>query len=296
MKPDPRTIMPDDAAVARNAQAPGPPDVPQRREVASFGGVILGLAGLALRALLYLAAASLLAVVVVRVGADLLAGIDPFLSPDRRPRLPPRQLAMREIALDLLRQALLAALVVGAVWWRDRDGWRRTLALARAEEPGLRGEPDLPRATGLPASRLLVILLAWPVVHILWVTATAEMFSTSFGRHVSLAPGMPLVAAAAWLAYATLLAPLAEELLMRGEIFARARAFLGPAAAILATGLLFAVAHVSQVGWARPVSLLPLALMLGWLRWRTGRLWPCIALHAWSNLAVLVYVLWPSAT
>ena len=46
-------------------------------------------------------------------------------------------------------------------------------------------------------------------------------------------------------------------------------------------------------GLARPVSLLPLALMLGWLRWRTGRLWPSICLHGWSNLALIAYLLWP---
>ena len=51
--------------------------------------------------------------------------------------------------------------------------------------------------------------------------------------------------------------------------------------------------HVSGWGLARPLSLLPLALALGTLRWRTGRLWPCIALHGWSNLALVAYVLWP---
>jgi uncharacterized protein len=34
-------------------------------------------------------------------------------------------------------------------------------------------------------------------------------------------------------------------------------------------------------------------LALGWLRWRTGRLWPGIALHGWSNLALVTYLLWP---
>ena len=56
---------------------------------------------------------------------------------------------------------------------------------------------------------------------------------------------------------------------------------------------IFAAAHVSSWGLARPVSLLPLALVLGWLRWRTGRLWPGIALHGWSNLALVTYLLWP---
>ena len=290
MKPDRATIMPDTAAVAGNAQpdATATPDaaiaasLPER--TSSIGARLLGLGAITLLALLYLAVASVLAVIVVRVGGDLVDGIDPFLAQNQRPRLFPRQLALRELAVDVLRQVLLAILVIGTVIWRDRAAWRRTLGLARSTSPGL------------PAGRLLMILLAWPFLHILWVTATAELFAAPFARHVTLANGMPFAAVAAWLVYVTLLAPVAEELLMRGEIFAKARQFLGPAAAIVATALLFAFAHVSQAGIARPVSLLPLALMLGWLRWRTGRLWPCIVLHGWSNLAILVYVLWPSPT
>jgi membrane protease YdiL (CAAX protease family) len=67
-----------------------------------------------------------------------------------------------------------------------------------------------------------------------------------------------------------------------------------PAAVIAVTALLFCLAHLSESGGiARPISLLPLALTLGWLRWRTGRLWPCILLHGWSNLALLAYLLLP---
>ena len=77
------------------------------------------------------------------------------------------------------------------------------------------------------------------------------------------------------------------------ESHARAQAAVGPLGAILVTAIIFAAAHISSWGLARPVSLLPLALALGWLRWRTGRLWPGIALHGWSNLALVTYLLWP---
>ena len=53
-------------------------------------------------------------------------------------------------------------------------------------------------------------------------------------------------AVAAWLAYLAILAPVAEELLLRGEAFARAQAAVGPLAAILVTALIFAAAHVSS--------------------------------------------------
>lgn len=282
MKPVPDADAPDAGAVAGNAQPePGRRGTSLSSRARSFALTGLNLVGLCLASLLYLVIASLLALLIVRVGADLLQGIDPFLSEARRPRLFPRQIAMRELAVDIVRQVLLALLVLGTVRWRDRADWRRTLGLDRTAAPGL------------PAHRLLLILLAWPLLHIFWVSATAAAFRAPFAHDVVLSPSLTAAALAAWLVYVVLLAPTAEELLMRGETFSRARAVLGPAGAILLTATLFSLAHISSAGLARPVSLLPLALMLGWLRWRTGRLWPCIALHGWSNLALVAYVLWP---
>ncbi|MDP4025358.1 CPBP family intramembrane metalloprotease [Methylobacterium sp. NEAU 140] len=232
-------------------------------------------------ALACLAAASLLSLAVVRIGFDLWAGIDPFLPPERRPFLGAVELAHRAFAVDALRQVFLAALVIGIAVRRAGAGWRARLAL------------DRERPNGMRPVALLALLLVWPVLHIAWVTGTAEVFGASFGRHVRLSPFLSPAAVAAWLVYLALLAPVAEELLMRGELYARAREGLGPAGAILATAAIFAAAHVSSFGLARPVSLVPLALALGWLRWRTGRLWPCVALHGWSNLALVAYLLWP---
>lgn len=270
MKPD-HGAAPIDAADALE------PD----RGWAAVGRLILHLARLVGMLLLYLGAASLMSLAAVRVGADLLAGIDPFLDAARRPYLGAAELARRELAVDVLRQVFLAGLVIAVAVRRDGRGWRRRLALDRARPNGMR-----PRT-------LLLILLLWPLVHIAWVTGTAEAFGAAFGTGVRLSPLLSPGAVATWLGYVVVLAPMAEEVLMRGEGFAAARRFLAPPAAILVTALVFALAHVSAWGLARPVSLAPLALMLGWLRWRTGRLWPCIALHGWSNLALIAYLLWP---
>ncbi|WP_246692384.1 MULTISPECIES: CPBP family intramembrane glutamic endopeptidase [unclassified Methylobacterium] len=245
-------------------------------------GVIWRLALLVGLVIVYLGAASLLSLVTVRIGFDLWAGIDPFLPTERRPFLGAVELAHRAFAVDALRQIYLAALVLGGAWWRDPAGWRRRLAL------------DRERPNGMRPVALLALLLVWPVLHIAWVTGTAELFGASFGQRVRLSPFMSQSAVAAWLLYLAVLAPVAEELLLRGEAFARARDALGPLGAVLITAVIFAAAHVSSWGLARPVSLLPLALVLGWLRWRTGRLWPGIALHGWSNLALVTYVLWPT--
>ncbi|GJD96710.1 CPBP family intramembrane glutamic endopeptidase [Methylobacterium iners] len=276
MKPVPGT----EATDAEQGAGSRPGEAPRGR-VRAAALTLLHLLALGLTVLLYLAVASLIALAIVRVGADLRDGIDPFAAQDRRPPLHPSQIAMRELALDIVRQVVLALLVVATALWRDRSAWRQRLALDRTRPPGLR------------ASRLLLILLVWPAFHILWVTGTATLFHAPFGHQVALSPMLTAAALAAWLAYVVVLAPTAEELLMRGEAFARARAFLGPAGAIMVTAALFALAHLSSAGLARPISLLPLALTLGWLRWRTGRLWPCIALHGWSNLAFVAYLLWP---
>ncbi|MDR7038246.1 membrane protease YdiL (CAAX protease family) [Methylobacterium sp. BE186] len=260
-------------------EAPTPPPASIWRRL---GSGFLRLLGLAAAVILYLGAAKLMAILAVRVGADLIEGIDPLLSTDRRPNIGAASLARRELAADILLQVNLVLLVLLTVIWRHGSGWRERLALDRT------------RPNGMRARHLLLVLLLWPILHITWVTGTAEAFGATFAQGVKLSPTLSAASVAAWLAYVVIVAPAAEELLIRGEIFAQARGFLPPALAILVTALLFALAHISAWGLARPVSLLPLALMLGWLRWRTGRLWPCIALHGWSNLALVAYVLWPA--
>jgi membrane protease YdiL (CAAX protease family) len=286
LKPDHGAPMPVDRAFAPDASPVRTTRGPRRLR----DGLrrFVSVAGLAFSAAFALAFASLLALAIVRFGADWLDGT--ALWNGDRPRLHPRQIAMRELALDVIRQILLAGLVIATVRWQDGSAWRRTLALA----PASSGSGDAARP-GLPPSRLAVILLVWPLIHLTWVTGSAELFHVPIGRHTGLSPGLSAWVAGIWLGYVLVLAPIAEELLMRGLVYARARTLLSPVGTIVFTALLFALAHLTPAGFGRPLSLVPLALMLGWLRWRSGRLWPCILLHAWSNLATIAYVLWPSA-
>ena len=80
------------------------------------------------------------------------------------------------------------------------------------------------------------------------------------------------------------LAPIAEEFLFRGFMFSALRNWAGPWPAALLTGLLFGGIHLDP---DRPVAfLLPLAflgVLLCLVYWRTGSLYPCIALHALNN-------------
>lgn len=81
------------------------------------------------------------------------------------------------------------------------------------------------------------------------------------------------------------LTPLAEELFFRGALMGWMMLRGFPRwTVILLPALLFTVMHLN------PVGMLPiffLALLLGYLRWATGSLWPSVALHMCNNLLVL---------
>jgi membrane protease YdiL (CAAX protease family) len=80
-------------------------------------------------------------------------------------------------------------------------------------------------------------------------------------------------------AVATFVAPVVEELTFRGLGFALLARY-GNWVAILTTGVLFGVWHGLIV--ALPV-LAAFGIVLGWLRYATGSVYPCIGLHAIFN-------------
>jgi membrane protease YdiL (CAAX protease family) len=115
----------------------------------------------------------------------------------------------------------------------------------------------------------------------LWVqlvdTHAKDKLPTSLGVDQS------KVALVAVCALVTVIAPLAEETLFRGYVFGALRNWRGPWPAALLTGAVFGAIH----GYSTPaVFLVPLGIlgfMLCVVRWRTGSLLPCIALHAINN-------------
>jgi len=88
---------------------------------------------------------------------------------------------------------------------------------------------------------------------------------------------------------AVVLAPLFEETLFRGVQLPVLGQRWGAIPGLLASALTFAVAHLS-LGELAP--LLVLGLGLGWLRLRSGRLAPCVLMHAlWNGLTFTNLVL-----
>ena len=90
-----------------------------------------------------------------------------------------------------------------------------------------------------------------------------------------------------WVLFLTVgvLTPIAEELFFRGALMGWMMLRRFPRwTVILLPALLFAVMHLN------PVGMLPiffLALLLGYLRWASGSLWPSVGLHICNNLLVL---------
>jgi membrane protease YdiL (CAAX protease family) len=89
------------------------------------------------------------------------------------------------------------------------------------------------------------------------------------------------------LAGAVIIAPICEEVFFRGYLFAGLLRGMEVWPAALISALLFVAAH-GDLGSAVP--LLALGLLLAALRWRTGSIWPSIALHVGNNALASIYV------
>jgi uncharacterized protein len=96
----------------------------------------------------------------------------------------------------------------------------------------------------------------------------------------------PIVVALLFLGVAVT-APIVEEIVFRGYLFAALTRWRGPWPAAAISGLLFGAAHLLVYP---PLAVLPLAVMgffLAFVFWSSGSLLPCIALHAANNALVL---------
>ena len=96
----------------------------------------------------------------------------------------------------------------------------------------------------------------------------------------------------ALVAIATFVAPVCEELAFRGYLESTLLSRRRPGLAIGTAALLFATIHLDPV---RFLALLALGAVFGWLRWRSGSVWPAVAAHAANNgLVSLVALAAPS--
>jgi membrane protease YdiL (CAAX protease family) len=138
---------------------------------------------------------------------------------------------------------------------------------------GLRPPSSWPAALGLAAGGLVAV----------WAVSLALSPVLDAGEEQGLLPDEwepdRLGAFIAVGASITFVGPIVEELMFRGVGFALLEPY-GKWVAILGTGLLFGAVHGLVV--ALPV-LAGFGIILGWLRWKTGSVYPCIVLHATFN-------------
>jgi membrane protease YdiL (CAAX protease family) len=81
----------------------------------------------------------------------------------------------------------------------------------------------------------------------------------------------------------TVVAPIAEEFFFRGYYFTALRNWKGPWLAAILSGATFGAIHFGSAPpeYVPPLAVLGVALAL--IYWRTGSLYPCIALHCLNN-------------
>ena len=86
------------------------------------------------------------------------------------------------------------------------------------------------------------------------------------------------------------LGPMVEELLFRGVLLSTLLKRWGAGWAALISSLMFALVHLPglQWQWFELPDLLLLALLLAWLRLRSGSIWPGVLAHGINNLLAVV--------
>lgn len=94
-------------------------------------------------------------------------------------------------------------------------------------------------------------------------------------------------------ALATFTAPLVEETVYRGVLFASVRRQLGLTATVVVITLLFAGVHVLQYwgAWVSVAGLTMLSLVLTVVRARTKSILPCVLIHTLNNAFFSVLIL-----
>jgi membrane protease YdiL (CAAX protease family) len=167
----------------------------------------------------------------------------------------------------------------GALSWRDM---------------GLGGDR---RAAGRAA--LAGAVYAGPVIFVTTLVALAVVALVQVVPESPLPPTGTIGGLLAHLLAGAIVAPIAEEVLLRGFARTAGRRTAGTRAAIVRSSIVFVLAHVLLVGGDRFEDALklafvagavriPVALTLGWIFVRTGSLWASIGLHAAFNGILIV--------
>jgi ABC-2 type transport system permease protein/sodium transport system permease protein len=158
-----------------------------------------------------------------------------------------------------------------------------------------------PRVTALIAAAMLGFVL-WPAAHELFLfneqIGISELGVDQLAQVQSLLEQLQSISPI-WILVALAVVPgVCEEFFFRGLFFTSLRAVTTPWRTIIATAVLFGLFHVVAATVLAPERFLPsafLGLVLGWIRYRTGSVLPCMLLHVVHNGFVLLIVHWRDA-
>lgn len=187
---------------------------------------------------------------------------------------------------DATAIAVMLTLVISAslILHSARQWWPRLWS--EPAPPGLGFTPASPFAMYFAA---LFVGLLMPVVGGMLTQWLAQGHEVSqdikqLGANTSLALRLPLAL------LVISLGPLVEELLFRGVLLSAIARFTGNNMAIVLTAAIFACVHLPDLSflWYALPNLMLLGLLLGWLRVRSGSIWPAVFAHGLNNLLAVV--------
>ena len=149
----------------------------------------------------------------------------------------------------------------------------------------------------IPVGRAVAAVLAAGLSYYVLSYAYAALFDLHGNEKLpsELGAGKSTAALVGAAVFVCVIAPIAEEFFFRGFLFGVLRRMrivvggrnIGVWVAAVEVGLLFGLAHS---GSAAPRYLIPLGFLgfvLCVVRWRTGSLYPCMALHSLNNLSLI---------
>lgn len=149
----------------------------------------------------------------------------------------------------------------------------------------------------LPTSRWLLVLPAvlllasslWMLSHELMIVSQQLGLATFTAEQMkqaqAFAEKMPVVPLGLLLFSGAITPAICEEWFFRGFVMASLRRF-GMWYAVLGSAILFALMHVltsNVLSLERLLPSLQMGIVLGWIAWRTGSIWPGVLLHACHN-------------
>ncbi|MDQ6778852.1 MAG: CPBP family intramembrane metalloprotease [Actinomycetota bacterium] len=150
-----------------------------------------------------------------------------------------------------------------------------------------------PRAFGFRRASLGRVLWMLPLAAVVYFTATAayaSLLNLHGSEQLPKGLGSPKDTAAmiGVGVFVTVIAPICEEFFFRGFIFGQLRSWLrsrwwGPWVAAILSGLLFGAAHTGSAAVKYLVPLAFLGFVLCIVRWKTGSLYPGMAMHSVNN-------------